>query len=365
MAYTPTQEQETQIEETQTQSTQVHEGGQTNAQSTKWRFLPAVGLFFLSPLVGEFLLGNLPITWLWTLLVLAPLYGGGTLLIREMARRLGWGWPSMVVLGLTYAVIEEAYVTQSLFNPNYVGLRLLDYGYIESLGISAWWSVFVLGIHTIWSTAVPIALVESLTPQTRRTPWLGTFGLIVTIILFGAGCFLTFMTQIQQDPFMATPMQFVVSGVVVALLIVIAYALSRVQLAAQLDRQAPSEIAAGGTAFLLSSAFMSLALLADPNIMPAVLNVTGKLALLAAGSWLIWQWSRRAGWSARHRLAVAGGLLMTYAWYGFVQVPSVPGTSPQMDTIGNVVFATAALVLLFVAWRRVSASSGESAQLPT
>ncbi len=47
----------------------------------------------------------------------------------------------MVLLGLTYAIIEEAFVTQSLFNPNYLGLRLLDYGYIDSLGISIWWTL--------------------------------------------------------------------------------------------------------------------------------------------------------------------------------------------------------------------------------
>lgn len=79
----------------------------------------------------------------------------------------------MVVLGLVYAVVEEAFVTQSQFNPDYLGLRLLDYGYVSGLGISVWWTVFVLGIHTIWSTAVPIALVESLTPERRHAPWLG------------------------------------------------------------------------------------------------------------------------------------------------------------------------------------------------
>ena len=40
------------------------------------RTAPAVGLFFLAPLVAEFLLGNLPITLLPALVLLAPLYGG-------------------------------------------------------------------------------------------------------------------------------------------------------------------------------------------------------------------------------------------------------------------------------------------------
>ena len=48
---------------------------------------PRPGLFFLAPLVGEYLLGNVP---LWSMIagvfILAPMYGGGALLIREVVR---------------------------------------------------------------------------------------------------------------------------------------------------------------------------------------------------------------------------------------------------------------------------------------
>lgn len=333
--------------------TRTQELDQAKPQTARRRFLPALALFFLSPLIGEFLLGNLPITWLWALISLAPLYGAGALLIRETTRRLGWGWPSMVVLGLVYAVIEEAFVTQSLFNPNYVGLRLLDYGYISSLGISAWWTVFVLSIHTIWSTAVPIALVESFTPETRRTPWLGPVGLVITVLLFLAGCVMTFVFQQQGDPFMASTMQFVVSGVVVVILVAIAFAFGRARPETQTDAQtAPSVWMAGGMMFVLGSVYM--AVINMPETVPAFLTVLVMLALLAAISLLVWRWSSRAGWSELHRLAVAGGLLLVYVWYSFVQVPSVEGTSPMVDAIGNAVFGIGALALLFIAWRRVS-----------
>ena len=42
---------------------------------------PALGLVFLAPLVAEYLLGNLPIKLLPALIVLAPMYGGGALLM--------------------------------------------------------------------------------------------------------------------------------------------------------------------------------------------------------------------------------------------------------------------------------------------
>ena len=62
------------------------------------RIAPAVGLVFLAPLAAEFLLGNLPITLLAGLVLLAPLYGGGALLIREVTRRAGRGVPTMLLL---------------------------------------------------------------------------------------------------------------------------------------------------------------------------------------------------------------------------------------------------------------------------
>jgi hypothetical protein len=89
------------------------------------RLLLCTGLVLLAPLVAEFLLGNLPITALPALVALAPMYGGGALLIREVVRRRGLAWPSIIVLALAYGVVEEGLVTMSLFNPNYANTRLI------------------------------------------------------------------------------------------------------------------------------------------------------------------------------------------------------------------------------------------------
>ena len=80
--------------------------------------LAAVTLFFVAPLVAEFLLGDFPATWLPLIIVLAPMYGGGAILIREFTRRTGRGWPTILLLGVAYAIIEEAFTTQTLFNPD-------------------------------------------------------------------------------------------------------------------------------------------------------------------------------------------------------------------------------------------------------
>lgn len=114
---------------------------ETKRRATKTHFVPALGLFLLAPLVGEFLLGNLPITSIGAVSVSGTTLWRRCIVNSRSGRRWQLGWPGMIVLCFAYGLVEEAFVTQSLFNPNYVGLRLLDYGYISSLGISAWWTV--------------------------------------------------------------------------------------------------------------------------------------------------------------------------------------------------------------------------------
>ena len=327
-----------------------------NKQPSRHRLAPALGLFVLAPLVGEFLLGNLPITWLWTLLTLAPLYGGGALLIRETARKFGLGWPSMLLLGLAYAIVEEAFVTQSLFNDNYLGLRLLDYGYLPTLGIGAWWTVFVLALHTIWSTAVPIALVESMATYSRRSPWLGRTSVTLTAIVFLMGCVATAQFQPATEDRASIP-QLVSSGIIVATLVIIAVMTGRRRPEQSASRRLSSNHAQplspalpGGVALAGGSAFMGLAMV--HSSIPAAANVSAMLIVMGVISVAVLRWSRRHDWSEQHRVAVAGGFLLTYVWYSFVQEPSVGDTTRTVDLIGNVALGAAAIALLAVAFVR-------------
>src|SRR6478736_4342888 len=189
------------------------------------RIAPALTLFFLGPFVAEFLLGNLPITVLPAMIVLAPMYGGGALLIRESARRVGRGWPSILVLGLAYAVLEEAFTTQTLFNPNYLklNLHLLDHAYIPWLGMGAWWTTFVLTLHVVWSIGVSIALAEALVPDRETTPWLARRGLVVTALVFGLGIAITTAMTLHGDRYIAPAPKLVSAGIVVALLVALAF----------------------------------------------------------------------------------------------------------------------------------------------
>jgi hypothetical protein len=59
----------------------------------------------MAPFVGEVLLGNAPLRWIFVYFVRLTMYGCGALLIREMSRRFGRGWPT--ILGVAYGIVEE------------------------------------------------------------------------------------------------------------------------------------------------------------------------------------------------------------------------------------------------------------------
>jgi hypothetical protein len=308
--------------------------------------VPAVVLFFLSPLLAEFLLGNLPITMLPALLVLAPLYGGGALLIREAVRHTRRGWPSIFLLGLVYAVFEEAITTQSLFNPDYLklNLRLLDPAYIPALGIGAWWTIFVLTLHTVWSIATPIALSEALVPNQSTTPWLGRIGMVVTGALFVFGAVATTHLTLKNDRFMASPWQFASAAILCVALTVVAFRLPK-SMSARPSGRVPNPWLAGAGALAAGSCFMLIPQKWGWGAVAAYFILDFLMIVVAS------RWSRREGWNGRHRLGLAGGAALTYAWHAFLQ-PPVIGGDRKIILMGNALFALGAVVFLMIAARR-------------
>lgn len=312
------------------------------------RVLPAVMLFFLAPLVAEFLLGDLPITLLPALIILAPMYGGGALLIRESVRRSGRGWPSILFLALAYAIFEEAFTTQTLFNPNYLHLNLglLSHAYIPALGIGAWWTIFVLTLHTVWSISVSIGLAEALVPDRSTTPWLGGMGLAVTAFLFLLGAAASTLITLRGDRFVASVPQFASAAVLCAIFVILAFRLP-IGHSTVASGRLPTPWQAGFVALVAGSIFMV--------VPPAwgwwavVIYIALDLAVIVAVS----QWSRRMSWGSRHRLALAAGAALAYAWHAFIQHPVV-GKNITVDRIGNAVFTLGLIVLVAIAWRRIT-----------
>jgi hypothetical protein len=303
------------------------------------RIVPALVLLGLSPVIGEFLLGNLPISTFPAVLFMIPMYGCGALLIREFARRTGRGWPTIMLLGLAYGVIEEGLADLSLFNPHFQGLDLLSYGHAAGLG---WpWTLYVLALHTGWSICVPIALTEALFRS--REPWLRTFGFSVTAVVYVLGCVAVHFAIRAVDSFEITLAQAIGSAVAVLAIIAVA-----VMVPARREtvpgRATAGPWLVGAATFLLTTVGLGVWALAPDLHLPAWVTITVQVLCYLAALSAIWLWSASPDWSSVHVTAVATGALLTYCWMGFLVI----GPGRTVDTIGQGVISLMAIG--FAAW---------------
>jgi uncharacterized membrane protein len=298
---------------------------------------PVAGLLVLAPFVGEFLLGNLSVRILPALLFLVPMYGGGALLIREVVRRTGFGWPAILLLGAAYGVIEAGLADQSLFNPTFEGHDFQSVTPIPALGISAENSLSFVAGHAVWSIGIPIALVEHLTPARRTTPWLGPVGLAVTALAYTWGLWIVFRELHDSEGFLAGPAQLTGAAVVAALLVAAAFLTRRPGAARPAAGWVPRPwlVAAGG--FVVSSVFV-----ARPESWG---GFWFGVALLPLAAVAVAALARRPRWTQRQHIALCGGVLLTYAWLGF----ALTGLMEPGDPVrwwGNAGFAAVAVALL-------------------
>jgi hypothetical protein len=305
------------------------------------RLLPPLALVLLTPLVAEYLLGDIPVDKLMAMLPLCLLYGGGALLVREIVRRLGRGWATFVLLGLAYGIVEEGLVTQSLFNPNYLHLRLLDYGFIPALGTAFPWAIYVVGIHVAWSMAVPIGLTESLFAQRRGRPWLAPLALTIPALMLLAGAAMIVAYSARSTTFHASPAQLGTSAGLAVLLIAVALA-PRPRRAASPALKRPTFVAAGIVCFALGFAFMSVYAFAAQLGWPWPAAVAAEAGLAAAALGFI-SWRAETGrWGALDAWAASAGAMLVYAWHGYGVDRALNGGK---DVVGHSVLV-AALVLL-------------------
>jgi hypothetical protein len=327
------------------------------------RVTPALVLLVLAPIVAEFLLADFTIRQLPVLLALLPMYGGGALLVREVTRRTGRGWPTILLLGLAYALIEETFLTQSLFNPDYVHKRLLDYGYLPALGTSLNWSLFVLSIHVVWSVATPILIAEGLAGGRRATPWLKSVGLTVTAALYLAGSAMTAAFSWKASPFVASPTQFAVSAVLVLLAIVTAFAAfgrTHAAPAWSATASAPSLAIVGVSTLVLASAYLASEGYARSHGIGPALPLLFRLACEVMALALLARWARDGGWTHRHYLAVAAGTTLTYFLFGLNVLigghTNIGAPTNAVDVAGHVGLGVATLALIAWAVRRGDAA---------
>jgi hypothetical protein len=268
---------------------------------------PAVVLFFLSPAIGELLSSSSPPAEFFNpfiLLLQAALYGSGALLVRELARRWNKGWPTILLLGAAYGIVEEGLAVKSFFDPNWVDLGPAG-DYSRWLGVNWVWSAGLTFYHAVISIGIPILLVTVLFPAERDRAWLSPRGTGWIATLFVA---VTVFINVALTPYRPTLLAHLVS--LAAVLGLAAWARRMPWPWPAVDRPAlRSTWRLGLTGFGATfGLFFLLWFLTALKIPPVVWIV---LALgYAVFLWLrVGRLSTAPGWGPRHSLALASGAL--------------------------------------------------------
>ena len=312
---------------------------------------PAVVLVLLAPLVAEYLLGDFRITQLGPFPVLALTYGCGAVLIRDLVRRSGRGWPAFVALAVAYGLLAEGIVDQSLFNPDFMHLHLLAYGFWPLLGISPFWAISVITGHVAWSMAVPVGMTESLFPAQSRQPWLGRVGLAVTGLLYLLGSVAIAAYFHRTATHHASAGQIAVCAALIAGFIAAAFLLPRPQPIIGEPHARVAPIWIGAVGFVVGSLFVSLygigAFILDwpGSVTAAVAAGLDALVLL-----LLWKADPRS-WTPLQVWAATTGGLLVYAWHGYVVDRALHGPT---HIVGHTAIVVALCSVQAIAWFRVA-----------
>jgi hypothetical protein len=317
----------------------------------KRRVSPALVLFFLSPMTAELLTGSAPPAEFFhpfSLLVLTVLYGSGAILIRELALRWRKGWPSILVLGAAYGIVEEGLMVKSFFDPQWVDLGPLGV-YGRWAGVNWVWSLGLTLFHAVWSICLPILLVTLMFPRRAAEPWVGRrgfrvlAGLLAVDVAFG----FLFLTPYRPPalPYLLSLLA-VIGLTAVARRLPIAFSAAR---PAETERDRPRSVRYFAAGLAGAIAFFAL-LWGIPNtgISPAL-----NMALLVLLTAVVVHCLRQAGppsrWEARRQLALASGALGF-----FIGLAPLQQLDPArgVETRGMALVGSAmALFLVWLAWR--------------
>lgn len=316
------------------------------------RLLPALVLIVIAPLVAELLSGSTPlgqpIVLAFLVPIYLPLYGAGVLLIRELVRRSGRGWPSILLLGAAYGFVEEGLVSQSLFNPTLY--HAADWG-ARFLGVNGVFTESVIVVHAIWSAAIPILLTELLFPDRRTTPYLGRVGLVVTGIFYIIGVALlwlvartSFAAGYEASPILLGLTMLVTVALVIVALVVLPRKVPRPRLQINAPHPWFVLLVIGISGFIWH-------FLADPDgVAPmfarwplVLLPMLGAVVILVGIAWLLRRWSQAQDWNDLHLLALASGAVICHTVVGALVL-----THTTTDRIDLVVLAL--LMAGFLLW---------------
>jgi len=318
---------------------------------------PLLALVLLSPVIAEMLSGSTPpLEWLNPIaaLLLIWLYGTGVLVMRETAVRWKTGWPSILLLGAAYGIIEEGLAVKSFFDPGWMDLGTLAW-YGRWFDVNWVWAVWLTIYHAVVSIAIPIFLVEWIWPRTRGLPLTSRRGYITAIALLAGA---TVFINILLNPYRPSFWHLLGAAAAVAFL---AWAAKKyagplwARLPARRLPRSPRVYALAGFGFLMGS-FLLYGGGPSFGIIPSITILEGA-AVLAAVMLLVRRTSDDPARWARQRFAfVAGAMGFLIVLAAFLEIAGWRG----MAIVG-----AAFAFLLVRLYRKSSPTTEVSAVVPS
>jgi hypothetical protein len=326
----------------------------------------ALTLVVLTPIIAELTLGSTPLKMAWLILLYLPIYGAGVLLIRELVRRAGAGWGSILLLGVAYGLVEEGIGLQSLTSPKLYGAA---HWAPRVLGINTAYTELNLVYHAVFSVLIPIVLVELLFAQHGRASYLGRGGLVISgvVAVLGVGL-LRVSIPPTEDPGYQEPLGALLAfgALIVVLAILALRVLPRRGVPDESTdrataRSAPSPTVVGLVCGAGALAFLGLLFPFGGADQPAFTHGNWVLvpmlaaAVIAVATGLALRRWATAGWTDQHTLAAITGALVGHTVFGVVA-----NTHSPLDTVGLTLIGVVMVAGLGVLGRRHQTRSASS-----
>ncbi len=311
-------------------------------------------LALLTPLIAELAFGSTPIRFAYLILLWLPIYGAGVLLIRELVARTGRGWPSILLLGVAYEIVEDGLGLQALTSPHLY--HAADWA-PQILGFNVAYWVLNIIYHVVFSVAIPIFITNLLFPAFKDKPYLKKGGIVwVTLFTIIGVLMMRGTVPPSQDPGYNEPLSIIIGCVVAAIAIgfVALRFLPRKQATRPTDTPVPSAkllVALGAVSTVVTFGLMYPF---GGAVQPLFTHGAWAYVPVAIGTALaIWAyrvitaWSRSSQWNNRTALALASGALVGHTLFGLL------GAKLQLvDRIGLAVILAIMSWLLYRLYRK-------------
>jgi putative flippase GtrA len=287
------------------------------------RISPDLALLLIAPLLGELVSGHMSPLQFFNPIVFAVMalpYGCGALLCRELARRWGKGWLSLLLLAAAYGMYEEGIVSRAFFDPHWLELgALANHDYFA--GINWTYSISLLHFHIAISILSSVMLAELLYPERRAEPWLSGGQMALCGLVMAA--WMPILAVLAQA---GKPLYVPALGLSVLTSLSIAGLVLAARLAPAQPLCPTGSPASSPYRFLLLGALNVTIVFGTVYLLPEfygspplIASIAFLLAFNALSFWLFLRWSGNVlAWDDRHRLALVSGLLAFFVVVNFL-----------------------------------------------